>query len=431
MYHERGRTKVYDHVLEAILQQFDENKCPGSPLCFQFPTNAGLKGIKNELFDDVELRLNHLETLGALLLKFEERDPDLVKVLWSMHDTDWSGRMSVALVEAGLCDPVLLKKKGEGREIGKDPRLVCMVSARDTFCARVVIGNALKEEQNQSTPTCVGLDLTTPERTLGLHSEFLKSAPLKSTDVSGFEYACTTFYQYCDLKRWRYVLDLKEWNSDDLRTNRILTALVFCECYRVLQTEDGELLVGKPGEQSSGKLKTFSSNSFIRGFVGYEAYAINHYVEALHGPLRGETPFPPDLTFDQWQEIQYATTFRGLYGSDERGRPRSFNAGDDNLDSYIFTRREVYLALGFNVTDVLVQEDVFNFCSTIFTDKGSYQENIRKFVFHMLVAEKDHWDDRMRSFHSCFLNHPEYSYAYEILMLNAPVEAPSLVEGGD
>jgi hypothetical protein len=49
--------QVLPHILDQVLENFDATKNPGSPLCFKFPTNAGLKTVRNELFDVVEERL--------------------------------------------------------------------------------------------------------------------------------------------------------------------------------------------------------------------------------------------------------------------------------------------------------------------------------------------------------------------------------------
>jgi hypothetical protein len=112
--------------------------------------------------------------------------------------------------------------------------------------------------------------------------------------------------------------------------------------------------------------------------------------------------------------------------------PQTYNAGDDNLDSVLTSTAETYLALNYIITDEKIQRGTYDFCSTIFAPSGCYQENIRKFVFHMVVAERDHVVDRYRAFLSCFRNHPLFEEAHAVIMHEYPeLVAPSLVGGGE
>jgi hypothetical protein len=419
---------VLPHILDQVLENFDATKNPGSPLCFKFPTNAGLKTVRNELFDVVEERLSKLQVLGRILRTYDSLSDgtpmeDLgLAALWSMDALSAEGypsEISTLLVEFGFCDPVLLKKKSEGRKFWKDPRLVCMVSAIDTFIRRLLLGDALKEEQSRDDlPICTALDLTTPAQTEKWRARFAAFRAMKSSDVQGFEYAMHPYHQYCNLKRYSHVMDLDFSDVRDSVVIDLLTAITFCDVHRLLQTEEGRLFTSLPGEQSSGRLDTYSSNSFVRGFTSYEAYVVTYMVEILE--LGGTHICALSRNTPAYFQLVPSNV------------PQTYNAGDDNLDSVLTSTAETYLALNYIITDEKIQRGTYDFCSTIFAPSGCYQENIRKFVFHMVVAERDHVVDRYRAFLSCFRNHPLFEEAHAVIMHEYPeLVAPSLVGGGE
>lgn len=81
-------------------------------------------------------------------------------------------------------------------------------------------------------------------------------------------------------------------------------------------------------------------------------------------------------------------------------------AGDDNLDTNAKCT-SLYRTLGYGITDYSIQVDTFSFCSTTFTNSGSYGDNIEKF-FVGCMYDKDYWDDKMLAFDLNYALHPRY-----------------------
>lgn len=379
----------------AFYARVDPNKTPGSPLCYVAPFNRDLDRIKPALYEDVAVRLQKVREVGRMLWEVNLQDPDSFMSLLNVVERDSAQMMDQQAefcrmaVVCGISDPVLLKVKDEARLLEKRSRLVCMVSVRDNLVDRVILGDALLEEQNRvDIPTATRLDINTQEVTKEMYNEFLSHAPLKSDDVQGWEYSPRSERTVKALVRYAYSMCLTDEYFKPLPHASMdhLYALIgrfFCVIYRVLQTQKGEMVVTPPGMVSSGLLYTFSMNSFQRASLGYEAaYEC--------GFLESETPY-------------YVKT-----------------AGDDCLDNAP-PNQEFFTSRGYVLTDVAVQDKEFDFCSTKFLKDRSYQVNIDKFFVHvMLNRNPETFYSHLLAFHNGFVHHPDAVFYHNLLCANAP-----------
>lgn len=373
--------KIEDIIFDRALSKVQPSKSPGSPLVFLTSNNAPLQTVyRNEFKASVESRLLNYESLGESFYEVFEKDP-LEFISMFNSDPISRSKLSSFLVENNYADCVLLKVKGEPRKIGKQPRLVCMVSVIDNVVARLIVGDMLIQEQNSITSTAVGLDITTQSKTKILYDEFLSNTPLTSSDVQGWEYSNRFDTHLAELLHRSYAMGLTDEHFNLIGSRKHLFALIgltVVEGFRVLQTADGTLFTSPVGLVTSGALPTFSANSFKRAYVSEQAALV------LGKPLR-------------YQKC----------------------AGDDNLDTNDKCSN-LYRSLGYVITDYTVQEDVFSFCSTTFTSHGSYGDNIEKF-FVGCMYDKDFWNDKMVAFRN-YENHPKYNYYARLLELENPKE---------
>lgn len=375
---------VKEHVLQYLQEQLDPTKSPGSPLRYKYTTNAGISAITAEFQHVVNSRARKFIDLGEHLWGLRYSDEELFySMLGYDEDVVLDDSICVWLLSNGYTDPVLLKVKPEPRVVGKVPRLVCMVSSVMNTNARLGLMNpVIQEQRSTDTNTAVALDLNTQAETMKLYDKFKSNAPLSSSDVQGWEYANDVVSFWSDFSRWLYSLGLVDLDFNiiaDASYVYYLMGLFFCELHRVMQTECGNLFVTVLGLVTSGGYITFSGNSNKRSLLSYRVS------KSLSLKLRFV-----------------------------------FSAGDDNMDSNPYAS-EIYKAFGYVITDFVVQETSFNFCSTVFTENGSYQENISKSFVNMMYDQSS-WEEKLVAFRLNFRFHPEYSHYKELLLLNAPVE---------
>jgi len=365
------------------------SKSPGSPLCYVATNNDATDTHDSVIYTSVLSRLSNWKRLGSdvhNLITGAASDEEVKAILG--YDCEPNPHLTQSLLANNYSDPVLLKVKGEPRVKGKKPRLVNMVSLMETTAVRVLAHNFLVTEQKQDKETyqtAVSLDITTPCETAKMFNRFSENSPLASSDVRGWEYANRSRHHWCDFMRLAYSMMLIEFTAEGYsinygKENHFFTLLgyYFSSLFRATQSSDGKLFVFRLGTVVSGKLLTFSSNSFVRSFTSYEVSLITN------------------------QPFRFC-----------------LSAGDDNLDSNTKDSTDVYAQLGFEITDFALQTEQFNFCSTVFTSSGSYQENIEKFLANCLYSQ-DFWLERMTSFGICFGNHPQYAKALEFLYSIAP-----------
>lgn len=370
-----GTRALTETVKHQLLDSLDDNKSPGSPLCYIAPFN---RQISVSLFmQSLDARVSQLWSLADLLKKqFESGDCTLFQDVSQESLFDWSPH----LVLQGVVDPVLLKVKGEPRLLGKHPRLVCMVSALDNSIARIVLHNAMLVEQEfDDTPTATRIDLTSPEARSARLLEFQSVGTLYGNDVQGWEYANNATTHFWPFLKWAHVLALHDIRDMQPGSSKIqndhfwlLFAYYVSSLFKVLQLEEGIMVVSKPGIISSGGLPTFTDNSCKRALLEFHAAKLANL------------------------EVGYIKT-----------------AGDDCLSDQKIDA-SCYLAYGFVITDQALHEgDDYSFCSTIFGTRGCYQENIEKFFVSLCysasVNDEIYLREQLVAFEACFSEHPRYA----------------------
>lgn len=379
-------SELYDLVFEQLFATFDKTKNPGSPINFRAQNNGGITLFLDEFKTHLRERLCNLDALGESLYDVFLNDPSrFEEVLGYGMSSLEAASVGTYIIENNFDDPVLLKVKGEARLLGKKPRLVCMVSSLQTAVWRLVLFNAMQREQDEPDGNiAVRLDIITVEETDKLYFKFLEAAQkhgfLSSSDVQGWEYANDINTHYAPLLKWAYYMKLTDLDFNILpgasrKHLNTLIALYYTSCFRVLQTEDGELLTAPLGMISSGALTTFTDNSLKRNLLSNQ---VSYFAFGR----------PVDFTF---------------------------SAGDDNLDSNP-DLSEVYLKYGIVITDYDQQVDSFSFCSTNLLAGSTYQDGLEKFVANLLFTGSD-FDIQAASL-PVYIHHPDYLRLSKVLYDN-------------
>jgi len=378
-----------DKAFEYLTSQLEDSKSPGSPLVYVANNNKTLKANHIASFRfELQRSLVRLQVLGSDLYKVFQTDKRLFSELFAQGGASFDTHRNIAvnLLKAGLSEPVLCKRKGEMRKLGKRPRLVNMVSALTNSLLRLAIGDAmLLEQTNGVLPIAVALDLVTPEKTNAMWQEFSNQGKLHSSDVEGWEYCVRPEIALRPLLKWAYSMKLTdinfEWTGNDFGRLCLLIALYYCDMHKVVQTECGNLVVIPPGVVTSGILSTFTDSSEKRASMSNDA--------AIYcgSPLR------------------YVKT-----------------AGDDCLDT-LPLGVDYFHRIGVKITDEVIQEGEYDFCSTKFRLDGTYQVNIEKFISNLLYSINDSdvdWFSKSLPFESIFGNHPDYARYADIIKRARP-----------
>lgn len=363
---------------DKLMSQNVQSKSPGSPLCYLTSTNAGLNNFYHEIYDTVNSRLVSLFNIGVRLFD----SPSVEKFYPSNFDD-----VAVNLVTSDVMDPVLINPKGEPRAVSngvqKVPRLVSQVSVITNMIQRLVFGSHLYTEQESEIdrlPVATRLDLSTESERHALYEKLRSHAPLSSSDVQGYEYSVNRWLRYLHAIKACYCMLLSDDNMRPLPGKEFhfytLWGLVYSLSHKVVQTQEGLLLVPPPGSMSSGELITFSENSHDRSWLSY-------YVNKLSGTLK-EDHF-------------------------------LLSAGDDNLDSSCYDLSHVYASLGFIITDFEIQEDRFTFCSTTFSDSGSYGNNIAKYCYAAILSCRTLDYTLQSEFDMLYFHHPQHDVYWGML----------------
>nr|WRQ64817.1 RNA-dependent RNA polymerase [Sobelivirales sp.] len=348
-------------VFNLLLDKLKNDKNPGSPLCFVSPRNDGLTKYHGLMKLALERRVAKLIDLGKRVRKG-----------WDLPD-------AYDLVADGYTDPVLLTLKGEPRKVGKNPRLVASVSCLVNSMQRLVFGDLLLDNQKCKTvPFATELDLATPSSRQAMYEKFAAEKPLSSSDVQGWEYSVRPEDRWMDCIRLAYQCGVIKFDQEKIVIVNFdhyhaMLGLMYSLINRLIQFPDGTFHVPAPGQMSSGELITFDSNSFMRSRLSNKVSLMKFGV-----PVRF-----------------------------------TFSAGDDNLDTNP-DLSDVYLSLGFKITDFVIQRDVFSFCSHSFHDGFAYGENIEKTVYAIAVKREFSWEDKV-SFEMNFSHHPLYAEYQRLL----------------
>lgn len=390
--------RLHPDYADTFLNMLASQKSPGSPLCYDYSNNASLlASFKSEFIFGVNDMLTQWHKLGAAVMAADDRRSTLQELFcYSDFDREAYDVRCMEYMSQGYTHPILLKKKGELRKVGKNPRLVCQVSAVWNTAERVVEQPYLFDEQQRSNlTTATALDITTPDETQKLFERFHANAPLLSSDVQGFEYSATPVFNYAAFVLQAYQMHLiSDFDCTVVPGNEkhfyTFLGKTILSLHRVLQTEDGGLYTAPPGLITSGALDTFSKNSKIR-------------------------------------------VAQGDYISHVLGLPLTFAlaAGDDHLDAALPQVEDpaavliaAYARIGIVITDVAIQKDVFSFCSTTFSDGLAYQDNITKAAAHVIWTPKDPQEigELLAGFRLSSSRHPEYTRYASLVNENLPLK---------
>ncbi len=347
------REKVFDELWSCK----DSNKSPGAPLYFDHTTNSALEPMKSEIYNAVTDRLNRLIVLGEHL-----------------YDNNIIGRPAtnaerIQVVECGLADIMAVGLKSEGRKNGKPPRLISLASVVDNMVTRVGYHNLFIDMMNSEEKYMAArLDLITPTKTFERYDRLKAQGKLSTNDTRGWEYSFTEQDHWACMWADAYMLGLVDENRN-LRKGAskshffFLVATTFVLVNRVMILPDGKLVLLPAGGMPSGAYITYVRNSIGRALLSYNV---------------------------SW---------------DAFGVPVGFcmTAGDDCKEA----SHDAHLPYGKFITDMETSEDVYEFCSTNFNDTGSYQLNIEKSAYNLLIEGRFGEED-LAAFELTYKNHPEY-----------------------
>jgi len=378
-------------------------KNPGLPYSHVDSRNDGILNDpvkRTDLLETVGRRLNCCYDVGSEIISLW-RDAlngrsDLGEVLvdkmgFNLDATTTPLDATLNFID-GVRDPTALAYKGESRLLDKAPRLVCSTSVCDNLLSRLIQKFFLDAEkqitEHSAQSMAVGLDIITASSTSSFFNFFLREGPWVSSDVSKWEY-CTTPQMH-----WKATLEwiaaagfslFEEQTSARYTIVALSLGLTRIMLTRVYVTVEGHMFTSVvPGIQESGKYATFSENSRMRSELAFEA----------------------------------------------TGATLNKTAGDDCMEKALgFTSEEYiskYARLGVNVTDVQIQHDRFNFCSTTFTSQGSYQDNIWRSLHQDLHHGLNR--ERLFSFAQTFVRNPEYQVACSDLIQASPRELENLLQ---
>lgn len=357
--------KLSSRVFDQLWSCKDDAKSPGAPLYFKISNNKGLEPMKSEIYDEVDKRAAKMVALGNFIY---END---------MIGKPISDEMRVELVKSGVCDVMAVGLKSEARKNGKMPRLITLASLVDNLIMRLGYQNHLVDEMSdKETYMCARLDVTTQEKTAERYKVFRQRGKNGVSDIQGFEYSTREDDQWAIFWRDAHAMGLvdKELKRIPAASHShfcLLVAITFVIINRVTLTPEGELCLLPAGMMPSGVLLTYHRNSMIRANLSN------------------------NVSIDCF------------------GKPVDFcmTAGDDCSDSNIFATEaesiQAHAKYGKKVTDVVTYEDDFEFCSTKFTSKGSYQLNIGKTAYNLL-CERRLDSEALAAFRLAYFNHPDY-----------------------
>lgn len=355
------RTTVFDRFWSCK----DDTKNPGAPLNFCHVTNSDCEPRKAEIYEEVNFRIKSLIRLG--------------KNVWDdkLFERELSVSERTSLVfDWNLCDPIAVNIKAEPRKIGKMPRLISMASLTDNLTTRVAYHNLLVDTQDSPEVfMATRLDITTQEQTHERWLELKKRGMQTQNDVQGWEYSMNASDHWACTFVDAYMLGLMDdsFNLTGYTVDHfyLLMGLSFTLINRMTLLPEGKLILLPPGQMPSGILITYHRNSFCRALLA------------------------DNVSWDNF------------------GKPveSAMTAGDDCVDTNNFPSVEesyqAHLKYGKVVTDVYTNDEIFEFCSTVFMKEKSYQTNIAKSAYAILIDKRGD-SEALAQFDANYSNHPEF-----------------------
>jgi hypothetical protein len=281
---------------------------------------------------------------------------DFSKTISLNEDYSYSGECDpVALVQAGLCDPVRLFVKDEPHNIVKlsegRVRLIMSVSLVDQLVERLLYTEQNKAEIKawQEIPSKPGIGLHDDGIQAILDSVSPHYTEAAEADVSGFDWSVQEWELNADAEM-RIMLAFTANKEARVVFDSLVRARTYCLARTLFSLSDGRLIAQrKPGIQLSGSFNTSSTNSRIRALLTRLVGA--HWCVAM---------------------------------------------GDDCVESYVEGAIERYNELGHTVKFYKkCENDQFEFCSQVFDVKkrvawpASLDKMLVRLLSHKLPTEEE------------------------------------------
>jgi hypothetical protein len=308
---------------------------------------------------------------------------DLVKTLVKdriqirLNTPNYRSMDQIELVQKGLCDPVRLFIKDELHKITKIQegrlRLIMSVSTIDKLIEMVLIRRIKELEVDNwfAIPSVPGLGFT-DEMSKILYQRVHNMAKPVSSDVSGWDWSCQQWLHE-DAAEFT-IMQCINPNSDWIRLIRMDAYIAGHSLY---STSDGDLYtLTIPGNINSGRFQTSRGNSLARNIVR-------------------------------------------MHVSDDLDLPNeSLSMGDDCIEDEVENAQAKYASLGITVKVYDKVDKDFEFCSRIFTEKGSYPANPQKLLGNILMTNPRTHGELMTyisAFETEMVNHPQYPFYANLL----------------
>lgn len=330
--------------------------------------------LRNDMFlSKVGKRFN--DTVIERLLAFHQIGLDNIK---SMSRQE--------CIDRGLMDPVRVFVKNEAHKISKiregRVRLIMSVSIVDKMIEMLLARHLYKDEiaNWRYIPSKPGIGFSDLDSQFFYH-DVVSRGPQASSDMNGWDWSVQ---EWMILDEAEAVIKLCD-NPSSFWVN-LVRVKAWLETRSVYQFSDGTLVAPVyAGIMNSGKFKTSRGNSYQR---------------ARAASLIGAT--------------------------------RSCCAGDDCIEDYVPNAPEKYSKFGLNckVYDKII--DQFEFCSRIFTSKGSYPVNIEKMTMNLLHSQPKNIHE-LRMFLIGFVdeirNHPDFVTVMDLISRVGyyEVEGPQII----
>ena len=315
-------------------------------------------------------------TNGSLLDQYSDLILDVVHERLMerlMYSTEQLEKMTPEeLVDAGLMDPVRIFVKSEPHKKKKlvegRVRLIHSVSIVDKLIEMVLIRHLTKLEISNwyKIPSKPGIGFTESDNSV-VYDDVIHSLPMSGSDVEGWDW---------NVDKWQILDDaemcIKLCNNPSVEWERSIRACAILESKSVYQFSNGVLVKNIfEGIVNSGKYKTSSGNSRMR------------------------------------------TKLATLIGAN-----KCIAAGDDAVERTVERAREKYAEYGFKIKAYDNVEDQFEFCSRIYTGKGSWPLNAGKMMMNLVHnIPKNDFEFRMymTGFENDLGTHPEFPFIMQVI----------------
>jgi len=245
-------------------------------------------------------------------------------------------------IDDGLMDPVRVFVKNEPHKNDKvlegRVRLIMSVSLADKIIEMLLSRHVCKEEIRnwKDIPSKPGIGFTHDDNLTVLNNVMSSGVPMSFSDVKGWDFNVKGWQIYDEAEN---IIKLSDKVSHDWE--HLLRCKAILEAESVYQFSDGTLVeTTYSGIVNSGKLRTSRGNSYMRKRI-----------------------------------------------ADLIGAHTCITAGDDAVEQTVPHPYEKYASYGIRLKDYQPVDDIlgnFEFCSHIYSVRGTYSLNVEKMVMNLL-----------------------------------------------